>query len=1043
MTVQVKEYQLQDAAAVARLYKASDPAWPDGFTDNVLPTTEGIEREMTEENVLNTYLAWEDERAVGLANLVQIPDDEKAGYVGLLTSDPEYHGRGVGRDLIRRCIDRSVELGHTRITLGTWPGNTKAVPLYKKTGFHWGPDQHGWNELQNHIPLLLTHPLTKGYFEATDWYACYKRDLSLGLDTQKRNDTLVFPYEWDDEAGQLRAVFDQRTKKLVELDTPDLLLTLDAAQPEMLRGAEQIATLRAVSKTNEPLTLAVAARDDGPVKAQHYEVLNVPASGAGAVQVKLTADAEKADYGAASLKLLVNSHPLEMAATVRVLPALELQIEPETIALRAAQSTTATLNLHNRTEEAMAVRLLVQPAEGLVVTLANEHLHLAAGEVAGVPVDLYAAVGGVFPLTINPVVTVGEQTKPHPPLTMEVAAVAPAQVQVTRKEDETLLFTEDLSLSIAHKVPWHTVRERRTGKALLNQSFNAGPPYWPSPLDEERADIAVQQEPGSVRVTLRSKMKGLEGMRFERTITMHANNKVTASASVANLSGSERTISIRYSATPADDQAEDAAYFPLPEGVVRGHSAMPGYRWDGAGSEPPFTARWLALERDGWTFGILWPVGLTTRSYASSWERLSLRAPDMATGPGATMRLEEITVLPTLGGWPVVEREWRERQRLEQVPSRVVPAAGARLLPAPLLLLDEPVTAAVEARYIHPRAEDATVQISTAPGFTTEPTKLTFPQISSVGSPTVPVTVTSTASRCAAALALEMRHPGLHGRYTAPVIALGASRGDVRVEESTDQGEAVWRVENGWLSFGVRPGVLGLVYSLSSPHGEHLYANFPMPRERWWDYPVYGGIRPVVWERGGRGYDDLGRLAGLTLHAEPAQHEGQQGVRWEGVRLWADLEHEKVRGLRFEVEYLTVPHSNVLAVLSTIRSTGPARAITYRLEVSPSVEPEMPLLVLPDQEEIARGGMRGGGSAHGKRWVSAEYLQSGRNTVLVGTPGGTVEGRDMGLFGVNHHAMLHASVPANGVVRSRHYVVLADDRHQAALYATLADLEDL
>ncbi|MDQ3327387.1 MAG: GNAT family N-acetyltransferase, partial [Chloroflexota bacterium] len=822
--MQVKEYQPQDAAAVARLYQASDPAWPDGFTDNVLPTTEGIEREMTEENVLNTYLAWEDEKAVGFVNLIQIPDDEKAGYVGLLTSDPEYHGRGVGRDLIRRCIDRAVELGHTRITLGTWPGNTKAVPLYKKTGFHWGPDQHGWNELQNHVPLLLTHPLTKRYFEVTDWYACYKRDLSLGLDTQKRNHTLVFPYEWDGEAGQLRAVFDQRTKKLVELDTPDLSLTLAAAQPEMLRGAEQIATLRAVSKMNEPLTIAVAARDDGPVKAEHYEVLNVPAGGAGTAEVKITADAEKSDYGAASLKLLVNSHPLEMAATVRVLPALELQMEPESLALRAFQSASATLNLHNRTEESMEVRLLVQPAEGLVATLAKEHQNLAAGEVVGVPIELCAAVGGVYPITISPVVTVGEHAKPHPPLTMEVAAVAPAQVQVTRKEDETLLFTEDLSLAIAHKEPWHTVRERRTGKALLNQSFNAGPPYWPSPLDEERAEVSVQKEPGMVRVTLRSKMKGLEGMRFERTITMHANSTVTASASLANLSGSERTISIRYSATPADDQAEDAAYFPLPEGVVRGHSTMPGYRWDGAGSEPSFTARWLAMERDGWTFGILWPEGLTTRSYASSWERLSLRAPDIATGPGATMRMEEITLLPTLGGWPVVEREWQERQHITKGTSQVVPAAGARLVPAPLLLLDEPVTAAVEARYIHPRAEGATVQIGTPDGLAVEPGALTFSEISSVGNPTMPVTVTTTATRCAAELALEMRHPGYQGNCAAPVIALGSSRGKVLVEETTDQGESVWCVENGWLSFGVRPGVLGHVYSLSSPAGEHLYA---------------------------------------------------------------------------------------------------------------------------------------------------------------------------------------------------------------------------
>ncbi len=1042
MTVQVKEYQPQDAAAVARLYRASDPAWPDGFVDNVLLPTEAIEREMAEENVLNTYLAWEDNKAVGFVNLIQIPDDEKAGYVGLLTSDPDYHGRGVGRDLIRRCIDRAVELGHTRITLGTWPGNTKAVPLYKKSGFHWGPDQTGWNELQNHVPLLLAHPLTKSYFEMTDWYACYKRDLSLGLDTQQRNNTLVFPYEWDSTEGTLRAVFDQRTKKLVELDTPDLLLALDVAQAEMLRGKEQLATLRALNKTNEPLTIAVVAKDDGSVKAQHYEVLSVPAGGTGTVQVKLTADAEKADYGAASLQLLINGHPLDMAATVRVLPALELQFEPESPVLRADQSASATLNLHNRTDEVMDVRLLMQPSVGLVATLADEHLNLNAGEIAGIPIELRAA-GGVYPVAVSPVVKIGDQATTHPSLKTEVVAIEPGQVQVTRKEDETLLFTDDLLLSISHKEPSATFRERRSGRALLNQWFVAGPPYWPSPLDDERAEVSIRQEAGRVSLTLRSNMKGMSGLRFERTIAMHADNKVTMSAKVANLSGEERTVSIRYATSPADDQPEDAAYLPLPEGVVRGTNSLPGYRWDGPGSEPPLTARWIALDREGWTFGILWPDGLTPRCNADSWMRLALRGPATTIGLGELTRFEEVTLLPTLGGWQIVEREWREQQRIAHAPSKVLPAAGARLVPAPLLLLDDPVTAEIEARYIHPRAESATVQAATEPGFSVNPTKLECSEVSSVGSPTESVTVTPTATRCAAEISLEMQHPGLRGRFTAPMIALGSSRGNVRVEETTDQGEAVWRVANGWLSFGVRPGVLGIVYTLSSPDGEHLYSNFPVPRERWWNYPVYGGIHPVLWERGGWGYDNLGHLAGLTMQAEPTRREGKQSIPWEGLRLWADLEHEKVRGLRFEVEYLTVPQSNVIAVLATLRSTGPARAITYRLEVSPSVEPEMPLLVLPDQENFTRGGMRGGASPSGQRWISAEYPESGRNLVLVGTPGGAVDGRDMGTYGVSHRALLHTVVPPNGAVRSRNYIVLANDRHQAALYATLADLEDL
>ena len=52
--------------------------------------------------------------------------------VGLL---PEFRGKGIGRQLMRRTIDAAFAFGLTRIELTVRQGNTKAIALYKSLGF--------------------------------------------------------------------------------------------------------------------------------------------------------------------------------------------------------------------------------------------------------------------------------------------------------------------------------------------------------------------------------------------------------------------------------------------------------------------------------------------------------------------------------------------------------------------------------------------------------------------------------------------------------------------------------------------------------------------------------------------------------------------------------------------------------------------------------------------------------------------------------------------------------------------------------------------
>lgn len=1045
MAATIKEFQPEDAAAVARLWQASDAGWPDGFAYNVLPAPEEILTEVAEENNLNIYIAWLDGKAVGFANIVPQPDDDGAAYLGLLNSDPAYHGQGIGRDLVRRCIDRCVELGLKRLDLDTWQGNTKAVPLYKKTGFWWGPVQE---ELQNHMPLLLTHPLTKPYFDTTDWYACQKRDLQLGFDEPQRNGVWVFPYRWESELGALRAVFDQRQKKLVELDTSSLLLSLETDGPEFIRGKEAGVRLAITNRGAAPVSVAANASGDGPVKAEHFASVSVQPEQTNTLEFKASASGEDTGYGAVKLSVLVDGAAIEMATTLRVIAPLELTLEPATMCLTPDVPARVTLNARNRLAEPVEVELLPPTPEDIALSMTQRTLRLAAGEAAGVPAELRAAESGVHRLSIAATTITGETKAAHPPLAVDLVAAAPGEVYAIRQKSETLLVSDNITLRIPHKGREDKLLDRKTGRVLAQQWFAVGPPYWPSKLGETEFATSVSTQPGSASVTLRAALPEQTGAHLERILTLRADGRVTWQLSVINLGSEERRIAIRLHTMPVG--GERAAYYPLAEGVVRGQGGQPAWGWHGPAAIPRFAERWVAFEMSDWTMGLFWPEEMSVRSLQESWMRFVLRGPELQLAPGESWSSGEIALLPTRAGWAEIERAWNERGGLPVSTSTPLPAAGARVVPSPVLLTatrqGDSVRASVEARSYHPRPCDGQVIATGSTGFTVEPATLNFEGLCSAGPEAQEITLRGQGlAREVGEINLDVRLPFASGQVTAPVIALGSPEApDVSVTEAEDAGERVWRVENGWLSFGVRPQMLGLVYTLTTPDGELLFSSFPEPTARQWFYPVYGGIVPQLWDRGHAfPWDELGRLRGLTLAAEPTERDGAQGARWKGVRLSAALEHESLLGLRFELEYLTAPGSNVVAVRTAVTSEGPARSIEYRLATYPATEPESPLLLAPDQAVYARGGQRSEAELKGDRWVCAEYPTTGRCLVLVSALGDGVVGVDWGLGNVELQGVREAIVPAGGAVTACHYVIVAKNRRQAELYGSLADLKGL
>ncbi len=91
------------------------------------------------------------EKMIGMARVITGPDGETAEFA-ILVGD-QWHGRGVGAALLRRCLAFSQLYNIRSVSGEVLPGNTKMLALGRKLGFqvHWQPGE-GTYQLRLKIP---------------------------------------------------------------------------------------------------------------------------------------------------------------------------------------------------------------------------------------------------------------------------------------------------------------------------------------------------------------------------------------------------------------------------------------------------------------------------------------------------------------------------------------------------------------------------------------------------------------------------------------------------------------------------------------------------------------------------------------------------------------------------------------------------------------------------------------------------------------------------------------------------------------------------
>ena len=257
---EIVEYEDSLAQAVADMWNRSGEGWGGSFDSGVY-TAERVVAKRNSGAFFNVYIALKDGEALGYCSFNRYYKDADTAYVHLLNVRPDCQGMGLGKELVLMCVNETIARGMPRLDIHTWPGNTKAVPMYKKCGYFW-EDRADTTHLSNYIPTVLSTELVQGFFESADWYADSTREIKIKPDGHKVNKFELYDYSWEKDGASLRVGFEKTGRRIYLVETDDYVVEMTVENHELAFGLSYPCAFHVRNKSGKELNVSIKAKSD-------------------------------------------------------------------------------------------------------------------------------------------------------------------------------------------------------------------------------------------------------------------------------------------------------------------------------------------------------------------------------------------------------------------------------------------------------------------------------------------------------------------------------------------------------------------------------------------------------------------------------------------------------------------------------------------------------------------------------------------------------------------------------------------------------------
>ncbi|MYL34936.1 GNAT family N-acetyltransferase [Pontibacillus yanchengensis] len=349
--VNIVEYHDGLAKSLAKMWNESGENWGG---DAVVTTEQDVMDKEAKSTNLHTFLALVEEEVVGYCGLSEYREDIGALYIPLINVHPDYQGLKIGKQLLLTAIEKTVEYEWPRLDLFTWPGNTKAVPLYKKCGFFW-EDRDDTTHLMNFMPMVLQIDWLRPFFEKHDWYTTSQRTIDIKPDGIKPNEHTFYEYRWEAGDEFVRIQFERTGRGIRLIETQDLLIEMELPDFKLLEKKNHAVKYRINNKTATPLNVSLTSNAAELVHHPLQESVNISDEWHGDFPFSITVPKSEPSpwktHPVVGATIDIEGYIFPMNMGVFPIKAGKVEVRSVTKSWRAQQTGTLYLDLVSQLEE--------------------------------------------------------------------------------------------------------------------------------------------------------------------------------------------------------------------------------------------------------------------------------------------------------------------------------------------------------------------------------------------------------------------------------------------------------------------------------------------------------------------------------------------------------------------------------------------------------------------------------------------------------------------------------------------------------------------
>ncbi|MGN7312168.1 GNAT family N-acetyltransferase [Alkalicoccobacillus gibsonii] len=863
LTYDIIEYDESFAAAVAKMWNESREGW--GGDQEVETEEDRKTAEQTNGNIL-TLLAFDGESVIGYCGFSEYKGDEGALYIPLLNVHPKHHGKGVGKRLVLEAVKRTTEQGWPRLDLYTWPGNTKAVPLYKRCGFFW-EERDDRVHLLNFIPKILTHSVLGQYVQSSTWYADLKREIEIKPDGEKENGFVYYTYQFETENGPVSAKIEQSGRGISSFSTPDYEVEFTLPTHLLLLSGEYEGTLRLHAK-HDSIQLKATVEDHPYISAKN----NIDERVSGTKSFSIPFRVEQAPelqqskwktHPKISLTVSINGEEfqLEIGTSIQKPVTIEpyLLKDQGLYCLQVKNQLEEVQNLTlNVTGFQEPVTLSLNPLEKQVITAPLSQKE--AGEMK---------IGVQVQSTLSWLVSSYEET---------VHLAIPSRDEAFVMETPTFLYLYNGAYVMKWSKEDHvaTLEDAFTSKkiSLVFLHPTIGMPAKHALAKQTWTRYSWEKQAGGIELRLEYDMKEPE-CTITRIIHWSTAGELTMALELSNLKEGIEDVYVGQLFYAEEEQV----VFPMGQSLLAADDAALDLLPLEQISEP-----WMFINGGSHTFAFEWPND--ARVYSPSWQSV-FEQRTHAISADETHQFAPLKIGIN------VFKDWQTFQ------------------PNATSLSIKPLTNLMFAQghgFYKPGTEQELILERFSQEITSGGLRLNHGKDEEVYLKGLDRHLFKETLHSKSVTNLKVEFETGSGKTSYSLKGVPFAEGKVTESINYEHGMDIWTITNGKLTFKVAPDYFPAMYSLQSQTKEWLDHRFPKPGPKSWWNPWGGGVHSLPNDV------NLYTLVKQQTTASFIKRKDQWGHQWQGIQLTIDFtNHDRWNGLKLKQYYLTLPECPMVA----------------------------------------------------------------------------------------------------------------------------------